>query len=62
MIIAQRVSSIRHADQIIVIHEGEMAGIGTHDELMAMNGKYAYMYGLQSRYYSENVNVREAEA
>ena len=34
MIIAQRVSSIRHADQIIVIHEGEMAGIGTHDELM----------------------------
>ena len=34
VIIAQRVSSIRHADQIIVIHEGEMAGIGTHDELM----------------------------
>ena len=34
MIIAQRVSSIRHADQIIVILEGEMAGIGTHDELM----------------------------
>ena len=33
VIIAQRVSSIRHADQIIVIHEGEMAGIGTHDEL-----------------------------
>ena len=34
VIIAQRVSSIRHADQIIVIYEGEMAGIGTHDELM----------------------------
>lgn len=34
VIIAQRVSSIRHADQIIVILEGEMAGIGTHDELM----------------------------
>ena len=34
VIIAQRVRSIRHADQIIVIHEGEMAGIGTHDELM----------------------------
>ncbi len=34
VIIAQRVSSIRHADQIIVINEGEMVGKGTHDELM----------------------------
>ena len=34
MIIAQRVSSIRHADQIIVINEGKMVGKGTHDELM----------------------------
>lgn len=34
VIIAQRVSSIRHADQIIVVNEGEMVGKGTHDELM----------------------------
>ena len=34
VIIAQRVSSIRHADQIIVINEGEMVGKGTHEELM----------------------------
>ena len=34
VIIAQRVSSIRHADQIIVINEGEMVGRGTHEELM----------------------------
>lgn len=34
VIITQRVSSIRHADQIIVINEGEMVGKGTHEELM----------------------------
>ena len=34
VIIAQRVSSIRHANQIIVINEGEMVGKGTHEELM----------------------------
>ncbi len=34
LIIAQRVSTIRHASQIIVLHEGRMVGKGTHDELM----------------------------
>lgn len=34
VIIAQRISSIRHAEQIIVLHEGKMAGIGTHEQLL----------------------------
>lgn len=34
LIIAQRVSTIQHANQIIVLHEGQMAGIGTHEELL----------------------------
>ena len=34
LIVAQRISSIRHADKIIVLDKGEIAGIGNHDELM----------------------------
>ncbi|MFW2551580.1 ABC transporter ATP-binding protein, partial [Klebsiella pneumoniae] len=34
LIIAQRVSTIQHASQIIVLHEGQAVGIGTHDELL----------------------------
>ena len=34
LIIAQRVSTVQHADQIVVLSDGQVAGIGKHDELM----------------------------
>lgn len=34
LIIAQRISTILHADQILVLNEGQIAGIGRHEELM----------------------------
>lgn len=40
IIVAQRVSTIMDADQIIVLHEGEIAGIGTHEELLAESKIY----------------------
>lgn len=49
LIIAQRVSSIRHADQIIVLHEGQMAGIGTHEELMKCCKVYQEIYESQTK-------------
>lgn len=40
LIIAQRISSIEHADQIIVMDNGRMNGMGTHEELLATNQIY----------------------
>lgn len=43
-IVSQRASSIRHADQIIVMEDGEMAGIGTHEELLSGCPAYQEIY------------------
>ena len=49
VIVAQRVSSIRHAHQIVVLHEGKMAGIGTHEELMETCQVYREIYESQTK-------------
>ena len=49
VIVAQRVSSIRHAHQIVVLHEGKMAGIGTHEELMGTCQVYREIYESQTK-------------
>lgn len=46
-IIAHRLSTIRNADQILVLHQGEIVEQGTHDELLAGQGRYRQMYELQ---------------
>ncbi len=43
-IVSQRASSIRHADKIIVLDDGEMAGIGTHEELLEHCAVYQEIY------------------
>ena len=49
LIVAQRVSSIRHAHQIVVLHEGKVAGIGTHEALMETCQVYREIYESQTR-------------
>ena len=49
VIIAQRVSSIQHADQIIVLNEGKTVGIGKHDELLKTCNVYREIYESQTK-------------
>ena len=48
IIIAQRISSVEHADRIIVMNEGEINGIGRHEELLAGNDIYREVYESQN--------------
>ena len=49
IIIAQRLSSVRDADQIIVMDDGRIKECGTHDELMAAGGEYREIYESQNQ-------------
>jgi ATP-binding cassette subfamily B protein len=46
-IIAHRLSTIRNADVILVMNDGDIVEQGTHDQLLAKNGKYAELYNSQ---------------
>lgn len=48
LIIAQRISSISHADKIIVMEDGRINGIGTHEQLLESNAIYRDIYESQS--------------
>ncbi|MGA2991887.1 MAG: ABC transporter ATP-binding protein [Candidatus Korobacteraceae bacterium] len=45
--ISHRVSTVRNADRIAVLHEGQIVEYGTHDELVALNGYYTSLYNKQ---------------
>ena len=48
IIIAQRVTSVMDADRILVLEDGKIAGLGTHDELMQSCEEYKEIYTLQT--------------
>ncbi len=47
IIIAQRITSVMEADQIVVVNEGRITGVGTHDTLLATNQEYKEIYDSQ---------------
>ncbi len=54
LLVAQRISSVQHADRILVLERGEIADIGTHDELMARCDVYRAIYDSQQEGGEEN--------
>ncbi len=54
LIIAQRISSVQNADKILVMDGGKIAGIGTHEELLASNPIYQEVYHSQVKGESDN--------
>ncbi len=59
-VIAHRLSTIRSADQILVVEGGEIFERGTHDELIAMGGRYKQLYDKQYRF-EQNLFVNPGE-
>jgi ATP-binding cassette subfamily B protein len=53
IVISHRFSTVRMADQIAVLHNGQVEELGSHDELMAKGGRYAHLFNLQARGYRD---------
>ncbi len=49
ILISHRFSTVRHVDRICVLEHGRVVELGTHDELMALNGRYRTMFDLQAQ-------------
>lgn len=57
--ISHRLSSTRFCDRIVLLDNAEIAEEGTHEELMALSGKYAEMFRIQSKYYEKEAEDNE---
>ncbi|MEV6598598.1 ABC transporter ATP-binding protein [Actinoplanes sp. NPDC051346] len=51
ILITHRLANVTHADRILVMHNGAVTEVGTHDELMRANGRYTELFTLQSKGY-----------
>jgi subfamily B ATP-binding cassette protein MsbA len=49
LVIAHRLSTIEHADQVLVLDQGRLVEQGTHAQLLAQEGLYAHLHGMQFR-------------
>ncbi len=59
IIIAQRITSVMDADMIIVMNDGRITGIGTHDELLSSNDEYREIYYSQTEDKKDSVGTKK---
>jgi subfamily B ATP-binding cassette protein MsbA len=59
LIVAHRLSTITHADKIVLMENGMIKEIGTHKQLMAMNGHYAKLFNVQNLQPQQGVTVHK---
>ena len=62
IIIAQRVSSVQDSDKIIVLNDGHIDGIGTHEELLKTNAIYREVYESQQKHSEEQEDLPEQQS
>ena len=60
LIISHRLSSLMHADQILFVEDGRIVERGTHEELLALGGRYRALYDLQLRPDDDRPRRRES--
>ena len=53
ILVSHRFSTVRHADRICVLEHGRVIELGTHEELIALNGRYRTMFDLQASRFGE---------
>jgi ABC-type multidrug transport system fused ATPase/permease subunit len=56
ILISHRFSTVRHADRICVLEQGRVSELGSHDELMALGGRYRTMFDLQAKRFSADID------
>lgn len=59
--ISHRLSSTRFCDRIVLLENAKIQEVGTHEELMKLQGRYAELFEMQSKYYKQDLGVRQFE-
>ena len=62
IVIAHRLSTVRNADKIIVLNRGELVEMGSHEELLALNGVYERLYAVNYGLLAESDTAAELDA
>jgi ATP-binding cassette subfamily B protein len=55
IIVTHRMGTVKIADRVVVLDKGEILQIGTHEELLSINGQYKTMYDAQSKWYDRSL-------